>query len=141
MPYITTEDLKAFLDEREIAAIKRDYEIDGTDKMPVGITYAENYVKDRLGSRFNMPSEYSKTGTNRSSTLLEIIAHLAIWKLTSTFPTVQLDGKRHYFYEQALKRLDDIATGKLEIGLPELAVPSTAGDVVYGHNDNLEILY
>jgi hypothetical protein len=140
MSYLTSDDLKGFLDEREITAIKRDYETDHVDKMSAGIQYAENYVSDRLSHRFDMPAEYAKTGGQRSTTLLEIIAHIAIWKLAATFPTVQLDGKRHYFYEQALTDLDKIATGKLSTTLPVLST-TAGGPVVYGSSIDTDINY
>jgi hypothetical protein len=139
MSYLTADDLKAFLDEREIATIKRDYEADGLDKMPVGIAYAENYVQDRLANRYDMQAEYAKTGTDRNSTLLEILAHIAIWKLTSTFPTVQLDGKRHYFYEEALKNLTLAEKGNLLTSLPIKYNDGKA--VIWGYVQGSETIY
>lgn len=114
MSYITTIDLSAFLDEREMAALKRDYERDQVDKMAAGIAYAMNYVRDRL-SVFDIDAEFVKTSTARSTTLIEIITHIAIWKLAATFPMVQLDGKRHAFYEGALEDLKRIAKGEIII--------------------------
>lgn len=140
MAYLTPDDLRTFLDEREIAALKRDYEVDGTDKMPIGIDYALNYVRDRIGARYDMTAEYAKTGEARSSTLLEIIAHIAIWKLAATFPTVQLDGKRHYNYEEALRDLARIESGKLLSTLP-LIENTTVGEVVHGTSTNFDVIY
>lgn len=139
MAYLTSDDLNTFLDEREQAAIKRDYEVDGTDKMPIGINYALNYVKDRLGSRYDMAAEYAKTGSNRNTTLLEILAHIAIWKLAATFPTVQLDGKRHYNYEEALKNLALAEKGQLLNSLPVLSAES--GVPAWGVSESTEIIY
>lgn len=140
MSYLTSHDLKTFLDEREIAAIKRDYEVDGTDKLPVGINYAENYVKDRIGKRYDMAAEYAKTGSDRSTTLLEILAHIAIWKLAATFPTVQLDGKRHYNYEEAMKNLAKVESGQLLTELPTIT-GTTSGDIVFGTSTNTDVIY
>lgn len=131
MAYITTDDLKTFLDEREIAALKRDYETDGEDKLPDGITYALNYVADRIGNRYDMSAEYAKTGTARSTTLIEAIAHIAIWKMAATFPTVQLDGKRHYNYEDALKTITKIERGEMLTNLPTKTGATIPG-VVHG---------
>lgn len=139
MSYLTSDDLKTFLDERELATIKRDYETDGIDKLPVGISYAENFVSDRLGNRYDMATEYAKTGIDRNSTLLEILAHIAIWKLTSTFPTVQLDGKRHYFYEEALKNLTLAERGGLLTGLP--IKDETGKAVIWGYVQGSEVIY
>ena len=139
MAYLTSEDFNQFLDERELATIKRDYELDGIDKLPVGINYAMNYVADRLGNRYNMATEYAKTGTNRNTTLLEILAHIAIWKLTATFPTIQLDGKRHYFYEEALKNLSRAERGQLLTGLP--LKDAEAGTAVWGTSTETETIY
>lgn len=138
--YLTTADLNTFLDESEIAALKRDYETDGTDKMPIGISYAENFVKDRLASRYDVTAEYAKTEEARSTTLMEVIAHIAIWKLAATFPTVQLDGKRHYNYTQALDNLELIAKGKLLTTLPALT-ESLGNAAVYGQSTQTEVIY
>lgn len=140
MSYLTSDDLKTFLDEREIAAVKRDYEVDGADKLPVGINYAENYVKDRIGKRYDMAAEFAKTGSERSTTLLEILAHIAIWKLAATFPTVQLDGKRHYNYEEAMKNLAKVESGQLLTELPKIT-GTTAGEVVFGISTNTDVIY
>jgi hypothetical protein len=141
MAYLTSDDLKTFLDDKELAAIKRDYEKDNTDKLPIGISYAENYVKDRLAHRYNIAAEYAKTGADRSTTLIEVLAHIAIWKLCATFPTVQLDGKRHYNYEKALEDLNTIAKGSLLSTLPALTVETQAGAVVYGQSTETDLIY
>lgn len=139
MSYITKDDLKAFLDEREIAALKRDYEKDEVDKTETGIGYAMNYVKDRLAV-FDVDTEYLKTGEDRSTTLMEIICHIAIWKLAATFPMVQLDGKRHAFYESALEDLKKVAKGEIVIdSLALKAVDSPIpSSVVWGVSDATE---
>lgn len=124
MSYITTEDLKAFLDEREMAALKRDYETDQVDKTQQGVAYAMTYVQDRLAA-FDLVDEYAKEGEERSTTLVEIIVHIAIWKLTATFPMVQLDGKRHVFYQEALDNLKRIAKGEMVIGSLSLRDPGS----------------
>lgn len=138
--YLTTDDLRTFLDEREIAALKRDYEVDGGDKLPTGITYAQNYVRDRIGARYDLAAEYALTGSNRSTTLMEIIAHIAIWKLAAVFPTIQLDGKRHYNYEEAKRDLERIAAGKLQVTIP-LIENTTVGEVVHGTSTNFDVIY
>ncbi len=146
--YVTTEDLKTFLDEREIAALKRDYETDEVDKLESGLNYAINYVKDRLSPYYDMETELAKTPTivenvptdPRSTTLMEIISHIAIWKLAITFPTVQLDGKRDYNYKEAMSNLDLISKGKLLATLPPLASGTTTG-IVYGHGTENELIY
>ena len=139
MAYLTTEDLKVFLDEREIAALKRDFENDQTDKLAVGIDYATNYITDRLGTRYDMATELAKTGADRSTTLLEVMSHIAIWKMAATYPTVQLDGKRHAFYQEAMENLTRIEKGKLLAGLP--VESATVGQPVWGVSTDSELIY
>lgn len=142
MSYLTPTDLKAFLDEAEFRALRRESETDGVDKLPSGINYAENYVKDRLSSRYNVQNEFDKTGTDRSTTLLEVVGHIAIWKLCATYPTVQIDGKRHYFYEQALETLDKIAKGLINIDSLQIANSTTPSGVsVNGYSPETELNY
>ena len=139
MAYLTTEDLKVFLDEREIAALKRDFEADEVDKLAVGITYATNYITDRLGTRYDMTTELAKIGTARSTTLLEVITHIAIWKMAATYPTVQLDGKRHAFYQEAMDNLTRIEKGQLLAGLP--VESASTGQPTWGVSTNSEVIY
>lgn len=140
--YITTDDLKAFLDEGELAAIRRDYEMDGVDKLHSGIEYAEGYVHDRLALIYDINSELGKTGSSRNKTLQEIIIHISIWKLCVTFPTVQLDGKRHYMYEQAMKHIDEIEKGKLLASyLPQWPTKPRRSEVVWGSNKNFDLKF
>lgn len=142
MAYLTTEDLKTFLDQQEIEALRRDYEDDGTDKLPSAISYAQNYVRDRLAQMYDIHSELGKTGSGRNSTLQEIIAHIAIWKLCATFPTVQLDGKRHYHYQEALSQLAEIEKGKLLAAyLPHWPSEPRRGDAVWGTNTSLDLIF
>jgi len=143
MAYLTIQDLATFLDENEIQALQRDTENDGENKIPSGISYAENYVKDRISHVYDMATEYAKTGDNRSTTLLEILAHLAIWKLAASFPLVQIDGKRHYNYEQALADLKDIAAGRLlSEHLPKLSDETeNAGTIRSGNSSENELIY
>jgi hypothetical protein len=142
--YLTIDDLKTFLDENEILALQREYEADGIEKIPQGIEFAEQYVRDRLNSIYNMDAELSKTGNSRSKTLLEIIAHIAIWKLAIVYPTVQVDSKRNYNYEDAMKNIDLIAKGQLLTNLPAIADSGTdqkPGGIRYGFSTETEIIY
>lgn len=142
MAYITTDDLKQYLDQDEIAALRRDYEDDGVDKMPSAITAAENFVADKLAQMYDIRSELGKTGTSRNTTLLGIIAHIAIWNLCATFPTVQIDSKRHYHYEEALKLLEEIEKGKLLAAyLPQWPSEPRRGNVVWGSNTQFDQIY
>jgi hypothetical protein len=142
MAYVTTDDLKQYLDQQEIEALRRDYEDDGIDKLPQAITYAENYVADRLAQMYDIRSELAKAGTSRNTTLQGIIAHIAIWNLCASFPTVQLDGKRHYHYDQALAMLAEIEKGKLLAAyLPAWPQEPRRGEVVWGSNENIDIKF
>lgn len=138
MSYITENDLKTFLDEREINALKRDDEKDEVNKIDTGISYALSYVKERLAA-FDVDQEYNKTGEERSKTLMEIIIHIAIWKLAATFPFVQIDGKRHAFYEEAMENLKRIAKGEIIIGtLRSKAVVVNQSEAYWGVSEQTE---
>ena len=141
MSYLTETDLRQFLGQNELAALKRDYENDGVDKLPISIRYAEDYVAARLRSSFDIETELQKTELDRSTTLLEILAHIAIWKLAATFPTVEIDGKRHYFYEMALEQLKDIEAAKILLELPEISEEIKIDTIRYGTNTDLDIKY
>lgn len=136
MAYTTTADFKILLDEHETEAIRRDYEKDGVDKLKLGMAYAETYVSDRLGQRYDMATEYVKTGADRNLILIDLICKVAIWQLCQVFPTVRLDGKRDVAYQSAMADLKEAQKGNLLHDLPTIETPSTTGLPQYGADDN-----
>ena len=141
MSYTLPSDFTLHLDEHELEAVRRDYEKDGKDKLKIGIEYAETYVKDRLSERFDMDTEYAKTGDDRNEILLEIIICITIWKVTQVFPTVQLDEKRHACYMDAKQMIKEAQKGELLKDVPTNETPSTSGLPQYGVSDENELLY
>jgi len=136
MSYTATTDFKVLLDEHETEAIRRDYEKDGVDKLKLGIEYAEKYVSDRLGQKYDMATEYAKTGTARHLILIDIICKIAIWQLCQVFPTVRLDGKRDVAFQTAMTDLKEAQKGNMLYDLPTIETPSTTGLPQYGADDN-----
>jgi hypothetical protein len=142
MAYITENDIKNFLYSQDVAELDRSDE-GIANFIGTAISYAENYVRDRAGSMYDLDVEFQKSGDERKTTLIEIIAHLAIWKLCLVSPLVDAEGKKHYNYEWALDQLKLIERGSLLTDLP--LYTDDAGDdvqpsagVQFGYNEAIE---
>ncbi len=134
--YITETDLLQYLDEQDLSATGQSSNI-----IPA-INYACNLVKDRIGHVYDITAEFALTGANRSSTLVDLIADIAVWKLCKPFPMVQTDGKKHTLFQDALKRLDDIEKGKLTAGLIRLTDDNGGSKTIaWGTQENFDIKY
>ena len=134
--YINETDLLQHLDTDDLTATGETSSIDSS------ITYACNLVKDRLGHVYDIVAEYSKTADARSSTLVDVIADIAVWKLCKPFPMVQTDGKKDTLFQDELKRLDDIEKGKLTAGLTRLTDDNGGSKTItWGIQENFDLKY
>ena len=139
MAYITKDDLKNFLYSEDIEQLDRSDEL--SNFIEAGIGFAESYLKDRIGNIFDLDTEFQKSGDERSNTLIEVISHIAIWKLCLSSPLVDTEGKKHFNYEWALEQIKLIEQGKLLTNLPRKT--DSDGDakklgVQYGFSEAIE---
>lgn len=140
--YITSDDLKAILTEDEIITLQRKDETDEQDKTSLALNTSENYIRDSLGSKYDIDKELARTGANRKQTLVNIALHIAVWELCQAFPFVTLDDKRHYNFETAKADLERIRQGKLLTTLDNYIDEETVGGLPQsGISDNNELTY
>jgi len=134
--YINETDLLQHLDSDDLIVTGANSNIDPA------INYACNLVKDRLGHVYDITAEFAKTSDLRSSTLVDVIADIAVWKLCKPFPMVQTDGKKYTLFQDALKRLDDIEKGKLTAGLTRLTDDNGGSKTIaWGTQENFDSKY
>ena len=98
MSYVTETDLDRFLTSDQKTTLERSGTVIDTE-----LEAAESYVNERLNYKYDMITEFAKTGSDRSTTLIEIIAIIAIYKLSIPFDMLDQEGK---FYEQYTRVLD-----------------------------------
>lgn len=142
--YITETDLLNSLEASDIDDARRTAEMGGDPNKAVNeaITYAVNYVSQRIGHIYDTASEFAKVGTARSSTMVDIVCDIAIWKLFKPFITVTEDGKQYKNYAHALKNIDLIEKGSLTAGLSRsIGEEGITGTIEFGVSDNFAIQY
>lgn len=86
---------------------------------------AESEIESYLGQRYDIRPELEKTGTDRHKLLLQIARDIAIYQLyqlAETIPSIRV--KR---YDDAIRLLNDIATGKIIMPGVASAPPPEAG--------------
>jgi phage gp36-like protein len=137
--YIAETDLLNHLDANDIAVLRRaaDTPADQNAILNAAIMYACNFVRDRISHAYDLTAEFARAGDTRSTTLVDIVCDIAVWKLSKAFITVTSDGKKYTLYTDALKRLDDIERGRLTAGLTRLTETNgSKGTILFGTTEN-----
>jgi len=113
MAFIFKTDISRYLEVETI-----DQLTDSTDTIvEEAIKDAEERIVEKISPRFNMVTEFAKTGTNRQRSLMKCCISLSIFYL---FQRVQIDvlpEGREFAHQEAEKWLDDVYKGKLNVDL------------------------
>lgn len=136
--YITEKDLQKYLTDSQRLTVKRQGEANNIDYVEEAIDTAQSYVRDRLGYKYDMDTEFAKEGTERNRTLISIIAMLAIKELLIPFDLYD-DGREDQFAE-ANAKLDMIESGTLLSDVLPAMDPETRR-IYYGTNDDYDLRY
>lgn len=105
---LTRDDFKTHLYPELIEAIERDDET----KLETAIK-ASNLLAKGYMSRFDKAALFEATGTNRDELLLMILKDLAVWNfIIIANPNISVEFHRER-YEDAIKLLEKIQSGKM----------------------------
>lgn len=92
--YITPEELKTHAYDEEISSIIRNDETIALAAIDMAIEYAETF----LMKSYDTTLIFAKTGTERSTLLVEFIKDIAIWKLIGlATPSIDYEDKEKRF--------------------------------------------
>lgn len=141
MAYITEADLRLYLTQAQRTTIKRAQESDPVDFLAAAMRSAEHYVDDRLSYKYNMQSEFDKSGSSRNATLADIVCKIAVRKAVMAFDMLDRGGSRELDYEEAMEQLDKIEKGyMLSDKLPKNE-PDSSTTIRWGKTDETELKY
>jgi phage gp36-like protein len=113
MAFIFKTDLTRYLEADTI-----DQLTDSTDTIvEEAIKDAEERIKEKISPRFNMVTEFAKTGTDRHRSLMKCCINLSIFYLFQRVHIDVLPEGRENAYEEAETWLNDVYKGKLNVDL------------------------
>lgn len=116
MAYLTKSDIEKRFDESEhLEEIIRN---DDT-KLNEAIITAQSDVRAACVHRYDMETEFARTGTSREPMVLQIAADIAIYYLWNLTNPRLAPEKAITNYEFATQKLDKIQRGRLMPNLPE----------------------
>ena len=140
MEYIEEKDLNQYITEEQLERFRRIDESTGVDYVTKSIEEAENYIKRRLNYKYDIDTEFAKTGGDRDQTLIRIICLIALHNLTIPFELHDEEGKYYQQYQRAMEDVMKIEKGTLLSDI--LTFQDTdKQEILYGKSDNAELKY
>ncbi|BAQ92536.1 putative Head-Tail Connector Protein [uncultured Mediterranean phage uvMED] len=113
MPFLVKADLYNYLDQSTIDQIT-----DNTDSyVEEAILCAEDRIKEKISPRYDLQTEFAKTGTDRNRSLLKHCANLAIYYLFQRLYTDVIPEGRVEGMDMAESWLDEAYEGKIQLSL------------------------
>ncbi|MDR1848110.1 MAG: DUF1320 domain-containing protein [Bacteroidales bacterium] len=84
-------------------------------------------AKSFLARRYNMDSEYAKTGENRNAYLVKIIRDIALYNIYTIAHPSQMNDTRRLRYEDARRFLEQVYNKKADLAGLEVNETDTGG--------------
>jgi hypothetical protein len=113
--YVSEVEIKSCLKSESIDQLAIDTAATRINKITESISFAENYVRNRLSQTHQIDSELSKNGDSRIAIIKNIIISIALHNLKGFMPEIEVNSKDIYFYTQAEYMLKSIANGSLAV--------------------------
>ena len=129
-----------YLTDRDVQLLLKD-EFKGqiTDSDPTLFNDIELQAIDEasayLRSRYNMPSEFAKTGTGRSAKLVQIITDITLYHIHSRISPRNISELRVKRYDDQIAFLKAVSKGTLTMDLAVLTSAPTS-NIEYGTNES-----
>jgi phage gp36-like protein len=81
-------------------------------------------VRSYLFERYDTPTIFGKTGTERDAYLMKLCKHIAIYELYKRLPKYIENSQRELDYKEAITALEKIAAGEVGLDLPRKVIDS-----------------
>ena len=113
MAFIDKTDLNRYLEDNTTDQIT-----DSDDALVTEvISDAEDRIREKISPRYDLDTEFAKTGANRNRSLMKHCINLSIYYLFQRLYLNVIPEGRGIAYEEAEKWLDDVYMGKLNVAL------------------------
>jgi|GEM_PF-6605350 len=106
MSLVTTDDFTDSLYAEVITTVDRD----GDDLLQAAIDTAEEEIKDMISNRYNVATDFAKSGTARNRYLMKLIKDLAVWeflKVSSALTNTDYWDRRQQDARRDLLKIHD----------------------------------
>jgi len=113
MAFLVKSDLLTYIDESTIDQLTDN----NNGYVNEAIADAEERITEKISPRYDMATEFAKTGANRQRSLLKHCINLSIFYLFQRLYTDVLPEGRTEAREDAEKWLDDVYNGNLSVTL------------------------
>ena len=123
MAFIVKSDLLTYIDESTIDQLTDN----NNGYVNEAIADAEERIREKISPRYDMATEFAKTGANRQRSLLKHCINLSIFYLFQRLYTDVLPEGRVEAREDAEKWLDDVYNGNLSVTLATNDEPNEQG--------------
>lgn len=114
--YLNTCDFVVFISESSLRKILREDEC----KMLNAQSIAYGYIREKLSGRYRIEGELSKKGDDRNPSVVRWMSVLSIYYLYQSIPDDEIPERIRDNYEDVLKEIGRVASGKDNCTLPPL---------------------
>ena len=122
--YITEEDILNIIAKDDFDAALAE----GFTSMEALTRTACSTMRNYLYQRYRIGSEFNKAGEARNPYLVMIACDITLYLLFSSLPgRLTDDDIRYVRYQAAIRRLEQVAAGKVGAGIPSLTDPEEDG--------------
>jgi len=108
MQFLTNTDFQGIIGENTLASLRGIDDININESEKLAIT-----EMDPLRENFNIATELQKTGSERNDTLIRMLIHITAYYLYNTVDDADIPTRIDENYNNQLKNIEKIATGKL----------------------------
>lgn len=106
--YLEMKDYLVFITAAAFQKLVRD----NNTKILDSESMAYGYINEKLSSRYNVSKELSSTGSARNSSMVRWMSILSVYFLYQSIPDDEIPERIRTNYEDVLKEIDRVASGK-----------------------------
>lgn len=120
MQFLTDDDLKGIIGAATLATLEgiASENLDTAEELAIS-------ELDPLRENYDIDGELAKTGTVRNSMLVRMLVHITVYYLFNTVEDVDIPERVDKNYQNQLKAIEKIASGKLATTLEQLIDETT----------------
>lgn len=107
MNFLTTDDYKAVCDELEFSTLQADEDF----RLQAEQTAIEQ-IKSYCRPRYDMDTEFAKTGTDRHPMLIQCTVNIALWIMHHRLPSAMGAERRREAYDDTIDWLKQVQLSK-----------------------------
>lgn len=118
MAFLETKDYNTFINPQLLNMLLAG----DNEKLADSEEMAEGFIFGKLGKRFNLDREFSKSGADRNSTLIRWMLSLSVYYLHNTVADTDIPERVAKNYDDVRKEINAVAQGKESTDIEPIVV-------------------